>query len=84
VEIEETTIDKRDNILHQIDIDNNTTNREKAIVEDIEIMIGGTNEKTDTTMSSEDNEEERTEAANLVELSGEPLSTRTSQPPPGD
>ena len=47
MEIEETTIDKRDNILHQIDIDNNTTNREKAIVEDIEIMIGGTKEKTD-------------------------------------
>ena len=45
--IEETTIDQRDNTLHQIDIDNNTTNREKVIVVDIEIMIGGTKEKTD-------------------------------------
>ena len=39
-------IDPRDNTLHQIDIDNNTTNREKAIVVDIE-MIEGIKEKTD-------------------------------------
>ena len=47
---ETTMIDPRGNTLHQIDIemiDNKTTSREKAIVVDIEIMIGGTKEKTD-------------------------------------
>lgn len=40
------TIDRRGNTLRQIDIDNNTTNRERAIAVGIE-TIGGTKEKTD-------------------------------------